>query len=148
MPSAHPLLTSPVPHRRCVDGEAWEWDGVRFEILHPREADYASVRKSNALSCVLKVSAPAGALLLTGDIEAKDEAALLARHGDRLATDVMLPPHHGSRSSSSAEFLAGVSPSWLYFGRLSQPLRPSGTRRGRAPASVRRGDTPRMPRAH
>ena len=145
VPSAHPLLTSPVPHRRCADGEAWEWDGVRFEILHPREADYASVRKSNALSCVLKVSAPVGALLLTGDIEAKDEAALLARHGDRLATDVMLPPHHGSRSSSSAEFLAGVSPrltliSAGYRNRFGHPAPEVVERLQASGAAIRRTD--------
>jgi competence protein ComEC len=110
VPDEHPLAAMPVPRRRCADGEAWEWDDVRFEILHPLETDYASARKSNALSCVLKVSAPGGALLLTGDIEAKDEAALLGRHGDRLVADVLLPPHHGSRSSSSPDFLAGVSP--------------------------------------
>jgi competence protein ComEC len=110
VPKTHPLVATSVQHRRCADGEAWEWDGVRFEILHPAETDYASVRKNNAISCVLKASAPGGTLLLTGDIESKDEAALLVRHGDRLAADVMLPPHHGSRSSSSPEFLAGVSP--------------------------------------
>ncbi len=106
----HPLGAVPVPRRRCSDGQSWAWDGVRFEVLHPEEADYGRSRKSNALSCVLKVSAPGGALLLTGDIEAKEEAALVARHGGRLAADVLLPPHHGSRSSSSAEFIAGVSP--------------------------------------
>lgn len=106
----HPLSALPVPHRRCADGQSWEWDGVRFEMLHPLETDYANGKKSNALSCVLKVSAAGGALLLTGDIEAREEAALIARHGERLAADVLLPPHHGSQSSSSVDFIAGVSP--------------------------------------
>lgn len=106
----HPLSAVPVPHRACVDGEAWSWDGVRFEILHPVAGDYSTARKSNALSCVLKVSAPAGAMLLTGDIEARDEAALRARHADKLPAEVLVPAHHGSRSSSSPAFVAGVSP--------------------------------------
>lgn len=106
----HPLAQADVPRRRCSDGQSWAWDGVRFEVLHPGEEDYDGRKKSNALSCVLRVSAPGGAILLTGDIEAKEEAVLFARHGGRLMADVLLPPHHGSRSSSSAEFIAGVSP--------------------------------------
>lgn len=110
LPATHPLRAMPVSHRRCVDGEAWEWDGVRFDTLHPLADDYRTAAKSNDLSCVLKISTPGTAALLTGDIEARTEAALLARHGTELAATVMLPPHHGSRSSSSPEFIAGVSP--------------------------------------
>lgn len=145
VPATHPLMSTPLPHRRCLDGEAWEWDGVGFEILHPLEADYASARKSNALSCVLKVSAPAGSLLLTGDIEARDEAALLARHGDRMAADVVLPPHHGSRSSSSADFLAGVSPrltliSAGYRNRFGHPAAEVVERLAKSGVVIRRTD--------
>ncbi len=145
VPRTHPLAATPLPHRRCADGEAWEWDGVRFEMLHPVEADYASARKSNALSCVLKVSAPGGALLLTGDIEAKEEAALLGRHGDWLAADVLLPPHHGSRSSSSAEFLAGVSPrltlvSAGYRNRFGHPAPEVVERLQKSGVAIRRTD--------
>lgn len=106
----HPLSALPVAHRQCADGEAWEWDGVRFEVLHPIEADYAAARKSNDVSCVLKVSAAGAAALLTGDIGARAEGELLARHGTNVAAEVLLPPHHGSRSSSTPEFVAGVSP--------------------------------------
>jgi competence protein ComEC len=141
----HPLSTLPVPHRRCSDGQAWEWDGVRFEMLHPQEGDYEQRRKSNALSCVLKVSATGGSLLLTGDIEAKDEATLLARHGGRLAADVLLPPHHGSRSSSSPEFVAGVSPrltlvSAGYRNRFGHPATEVVERFGKSGVAIRRTD--------
>lgn len=47
-------------------------------------------------------------LLLTSDIEARAEAALLARGRERLAADVLLVPHHGSRTSSTPEFVAAV----------------------------------------
>ncbi len=106
LPWEHPLSAQPVRHEVCVDGDAWEWDGVRFEMLHP-EPDPGS-RKSNDLSCVLRLSAGNKALLLTSDIEAVSELALLARHGKRLAADAMTVPHHGSRTSSTPEFIAAV----------------------------------------
>jgi competence protein ComEC len=34
----HPLRAAAVPHRRCAAGQAWDWDGVRFELLHPLPA--------------------------------------------------------------------------------------------------------------
>ena len=55
--------------RRCVAGEAWEWDGVRFLVLHPAAADYVRALPDNALSCVLKIESVHGAALISGDIE-------------------------------------------------------------------------------
>ncbi len=110
----HPLLAGSAPHRRCAAGQAWSWDGVRFEVLHPLASDHALPLKPNALSCVLRVQGLAGGrplrLLLTGDIEAAQEAALLARAGPALQADVLLVPHHGSRTSSSAAFIEAVQP--------------------------------------
>ena len=106
----HPLLGLAPVARRCVSGQAWTWDGVRFEFLHPENAA-ARPRKINDLSCVLKVSAGAHSMLLTGDIERPAEAELLKRIPQLLPADVLLVPHHGSRTSSSPEFLAAVRPS-------------------------------------
>jgi competence protein ComEC len=78
-------------------------------MLHPAPADYAA-RRANHLSCVLRVADAAGSMLLTGDIERAAEAALLARDGAALRAEVLLVPHHGSRTSSSIEFLAAVQP--------------------------------------
>jgi competence protein ComEC len=108
--AGHPLLGLAHDARRCVAGQAWTWDGVRFEILHPESAA-AKPKKINDLSCVLKVSAGAHSMLLTGDIERPAEAELLKRAPESLPADVLLVPHHGSRTSSSAEFLAAVHPS-------------------------------------
>jgi competence protein ComEC len=108
----HPLLAAAVPHRRCADGQAWEWDGVRFELLHPLATDHAASAPSNSLSCVLRIQGSDGrSLLLAGDIEAAQESALLARRGAAgLRSQVLLVPHHGSRSSSRAAFIEAVAP--------------------------------------
>lgn len=96
---------------RCVAGERWEWDGVGFEILHPAASAYDDAkRKTNDLSCVLAVTSGAGRVLLTADIEARSEKEILARHADRLAADVLVVPHHGSLTSSTAAFIAAVAP--------------------------------------
>ena len=108
LPAGHPLLGTVEGAQRCAAGAAWEWDGVRFDVLHPAGAA-ARARKSNDLSCVLKVSAGGRSMLLTGDIEKPAEAELLAREPAALAADVLLVPHHGSRTSSGPDFLAAVA---------------------------------------
>ena len=117
LPLDHPLLQhalhNPVPHTRCAAGQQWQWDGVAFEVLHPLADDYAQPRKTNAMSCVLRIRDQAGrSILLTGDIEAAQEAALVGRLGPALASTVLLVPHHGSRTSSTRPWLAAVAPQW------------------------------------
>jgi competence protein ComEC len=108
----------------CEAGQAWTWDGVRFEMLHPG-ADLLARRglektRSNALSCVLRVSGHWGGqaqrALLTGDIERDQEAGLVTAAGegaasrDALAAEVLIVPHHGSKTSSSEAFIDVVAP--------------------------------------
>jgi competence protein ComEC len=107
LPDDHPLLGAVAGPRRCAAGERWEWDGVQFAILHPQDGA-ARAKRSNDLSCVLKVTAGGRSMLLTGDIEKPAELEMLRRDGAVLGADVLLVPHHGSRTSSSAEFLAAV----------------------------------------
>ena len=94
---------------RCVAGQRWQWDGVDFELLHPQAGDYQAGAKSNAMSCVLRISNGRQSALLAGDIELAQEASLLRRDID-LRADVLLVPHHGSKTSSSAAFLEAVQP--------------------------------------
>ena len=105
---------------RCMAGQRWQWDGVGFEVLHPLTTDYDKVRKTNAMSCVLRITAGAQTALLVGDIEQAQETQLLARTQGSvtampqptadLQADVLLVPHHGSKTSSSAAFLDAIQP--------------------------------------
>ncbi|MDM4765672.1 DNA internalization-related competence protein ComEC/Rec2 [Pelomonas sp. SE-A7] len=108
----HPLLQDQAAIR-CLAGQRWQWDGVSFEVLHPQAADYRGGAKSNALSCVLRVVDASGrSALLTGDIEAAQEQALLAA-GELQPTTVLLAPHHGSKSSSTTAFISAVQPRFV-----------------------------------
>ncbi|CDG82826.1 DNA internalization-related competence protein ComEC/Rec2 [Janthinobacterium agaricidamnosum] len=112
----HPIVQAAARHRHCVAGQGWSWDGVRFEMLHPLPASYDDAAlKSNARSCTLKISVAGQSMLLAGDIEAVQEAQLLMRARDQLAADVLLAPHHGSGTSSTAGFLAAVHPGLAIF---------------------------------
>jgi len=96
-------------HTPCKAGRHWRWDGVDFYILHPEKRE---VWSDNDGSCVLSVSNAAGRLLLTGDLEQPGEQALLARYGEFVESSVVQVGHHGSRTSSSADFVKAVSASY------------------------------------
>lgn len=125
----HPLQALR-PATRCIaareGGQRWRWDGVDFEMLHPGAADYGSATKSNALSCVLRISNGAQTALLVGDIEQPQEARLVAEAPESIRADLLLVPHHGSKTSSSAPFLDTVRPRWAlvqaaYRSRFGHP---------------------------
>jgi len=139
LPPAHPLNGLAPNARRCAAGDAWEWDGVRFEFLHPSGGDAA---RRNDRSCVLRIAAGGRAVLLTGDIERAAEAELTKKE---IRSDVLLVPHHGSRTSSTAEFISAVSPGWAvvpvgYRSRFGHPNAEVLARYGAAGIAIVRTD--------
>ena len=110
----HALLKTMRLHQPCRAGQAWAWDGVQFEMLHP-DSRFAEAEHPNARSCTLRIRYRDQAVLLTGDIEAPQERALLARADVDVSASVLLAPHHGSGTSSTPEFLAAVSPQVALF---------------------------------
>ena len=112
----HPIAKAAPLHRHCEAGQKWQWDGVRFEMLHPTAESYANhALKPNARGCTLMIRAGAYAILLPADIEAAQEAELVARDGDALRANVLLVPHHGSGTSSTPPFLQAVQPQTAIF---------------------------------
>jgi competence protein ComEC len=96
----------------CHHGHAWQWDGVQFQILSP---PINEAYQGNNSSCVLKITAQGKSVLLTGDIEKKREKWLLAHYSQDLKASILIAPHHGSRSSSSAAFVTAVNPRYVLF---------------------------------
>lgn len=107
----HPQLGPALRRMRCFAGQHWEWDGVRFDMLHPAWDGYNSrTARDNDRSCVLRVTAAGGSALLTADIEQRSELQLLARASGPFGAEVLLVPHHGSATSSSHAFLSQTRP--------------------------------------
>ncbi|HLD09122.1 MAG TPA: DNA internalization-related competence protein ComEC/Rec2, partial [Methylophilaceae bacterium] len=103
-------------HMLCYAGQSWVWDGVRFDMLHPSPSSYEDADiKDNNRSCVLRVTSQFGSLLLTGDIEREAEQELLGSFADELASDILIVPHHGSKTSSTPAFIAAVQPQVTIF---------------------------------
>ncbi len=117
LPLDHPIASAVPAHYPCRRSEAWQWGAWSFEWLHPgNDPDTGRRPSTNARSCVLLISGPAGRVLLTGDIEAPQERRLLELFGEeKLRAGVLVVPHHGSATSSTPEFLDAVAPSLALF---------------------------------
>ncbi|BCL75937.1 DNA internalization-related competence protein ComEC/Rec2 [Jeongeupia sp. HS-3] len=114
LPAGHPAR-APIgntPHRDCIAGQSWHWDGVRFDVLWP--AAGATFRNDNAGSCTLRISSADGhALLLAGDLGRNEEIDLVSQ--GLAETAIVVAPHHGSRSSSSQMLIDATRPQWVVF---------------------------------
>lgn len=114
LPAEDPLRLAAPRFLSCQAGQQWQWDGVVFRILHP-SPQAAAYRKANDRSCVLQASVGRRALLIPADIEARAEREIIARLGEALESEVLIVPHHGSRTSSTVEFIGHVAPEWAVF---------------------------------
>jgi competence protein ComEC len=116
LPDLDPLVVRAAPGLRCMAGQRWQWDGVRFDLLHPSRESYGDPRlRDNDRSCVLKIEAPGGRVLIPADIERRSEARLLETAPDAIRADVLVAPHQGSRTSSTPEFVQAVAPRIVVF---------------------------------
>ncbi len=116
LPSHHPLwhiAQATSDTTRCQAGESWVWDGIKFTMLWPDAPQLRGVR--NAGSCVLRIENGQHAVLLTGDIEAPEERALIKRNPSLLRATLLIAPHHGSKTSSTELFLDAVAPREAVF---------------------------------
>jgi len=91
----------------CLKGHRWMWDGVQFEIFSPYNLH---PYLGNNSSCVLRISTAEHSMLITGDIESPVEYRLVQQAAKWLQSDILVVPHHGSRTSSSSTFLEAVHP--------------------------------------
>ena len=113
LPEDSPLHDLVAPSWHCFAGQSWTWDGVAFTVLHPGGEIYGSEprkRKENDRGCVLRVATSARSMLLAADVEARGEAEMLARDPLALGSDVLLVPHHGSKTSSTPAYLDAIAP--------------------------------------
>jgi competence protein ComEC len=104
----------------CLQGNDFDWQGLTFSFLWPN----AVQGQHNDDSCVVLISDGLHKVLLTGDISKKVEQILI---GDELTADVLIAPHHGSKTSSSASFIKAVAPTSVifsagYLNRWQMPL--------------------------
>jgi competence protein ComEC len=90
----------------CLQGKSFIWQSLHFKMLWPKDI----VSKENDDSCVLLISDGKRSVLLTGDISKKVEAALLQQY-PKLNADILIVPHHGSKTSSSDLFITTLKPS-------------------------------------
>lgn len=96
----------------CIRNQSWEWDGVKFSFLYPT---MENLGLNNDSSCVLKVVAGQNSVLLTGDIEKLAEKYLVENEFINLKSDILVAPHHGSKTSANQDFINAVHPAYVLF---------------------------------
>ena len=116
LPADSEILRPVSDSRRCYDGQTWDWDGVHFEIIHPSLASYKlDDISNNDRGCVLRISSGKQTVLIAADIEKKSENRLLKIHADKLPATLLVVPHHGSKTSSTPDFVNKVHPRYAVF---------------------------------
>lgn len=103
------IVDNPMFYKRgytCHAYSDWTWDGITFHFFPIS----SSLKSKNNTSCVLQIKNGTNKILLVGDIEKMAEHYLIEKYGDKLRSNVLVVPHHGSKTSSSIAFVNAVSP--------------------------------------
>jgi len=101
----------------CKVGQQWVWDQINFEVLAPHSADL----EGNNSSCVIQISFLDArdrdiTILLPGDIQRSGEQRLLqSPQLSEQPLDLLVAPHHGSKTSSTHEFVQRLAPRHVVF---------------------------------
>ncbi|MEN7342721.1 MAG: DNA internalization-related competence protein ComEC/Rec2 [Pseudomonadota bacterium] len=109
---------------RCMAGQRWHINGVMLQVVWPVAAINRSLLTDNDRSCVLRLTVGRQRVLFTGDIERHAERQILAM--GETPTEFLTVPHHGSKTSSSEDFVAatGAREAWVsnaLLGRWRMP---------------------------
>lgn len=104
------LAKKRVPIVELARGEWFDVGGVSVEVIYPPYDIGTEAMSRNDRSLVIRLTYGRRSFLLTGDIEAASEKEIIAFAG-LLTTDVVKVPHHGSRTSSTREFISKAAPS-------------------------------------
>jgi len=96
-----------VPVRIVQAGERFSAGAVQIEVLHPPAKGPAGVE--NVRSMVLRVRHADHTILLTGDLEGAGMECVLAE--PTMPIDVLMAPHHGSKSANTPRFAEWAKPS-------------------------------------
>lgn len=106
-----PLKENRANYSLISAGDKWVLGDLSVTVLSP----FSTLKNNNNNSAVLRLSDGQFSLLLTGDIEKKQEQLIVKKHADTLQSTILLAPHHGSKHSSSENFIKKVNPQWVVF---------------------------------
>ena len=104
-------IASRVPKERRLTartGQSYEVCGIKIDVLSPNDMG----KDSNDMCVACRFSLPGGSLLACSDISGSEEKIILSKYGDRIKSDVLKVAHHGSKYSSSEDFIKAVSPEY------------------------------------
>ena len=125
--AGEPILRAAPTVQRCEAGQRVHVGAVQLLVFSPPAQLYERARATtNQKSCVVMAQLGAARILLTGDIPAREEAAMVTAFGSALQAAVMVAPHHGSKTSSSEALVVAVAPRWVsiqagYRSRFGHP---------------------------
>ncbi|WP_025564816.1 DNA internalization-related competence protein ComEC/Rec2 [Psychromonas sp. SP041] len=101
--------------KQCLAGQSFNLGKLTLKVLSPSKIG----KNNNNNSCVINISDGYNSVLLTGDISKAVEQRLVSKNEaskkSNLKADILIAPHHGSKTSSSLAFIKQVQPKWVVF---------------------------------